>query len=247
LGQNEDSLGIDWLPGRLVERMQARRGRLNAFDSLVARRTALVVIDLTVLFAGDDPAAGPVVARINRLAEALRNAGGLVAWVRPAPAGYDALAEAVLGADPAARYRRATDPGHPLAALHPGLTIGRDDLQAAKRGYSAFFPGASGLPERLGAAGIDTVLIAGAVSNVCCEASARDAFARGFRAVMLADANLGREDENRAALAAIYRNFGDVRSVTEAIALLGASSDPGSRQGRERDGCDCAPTGDQGD
>jgi nicotinamidase-related amidase len=247
MAQNEDPLGIDWLPGRLVERMRARRGRLNAFDSLIARRTALVVIDLTILFAGDGPAAEPVVARINRLAEALRSAGGLVVWVRPSPAGYDALTEAVLGAGPAARYRAATDPGDPRAALHPGLTIGRDDLQAAKRGYSAFFPGASDLPERLAAAGIDTVLIAGAVSNVCCEASARDAFARGFRAVMLADANLGREDEHRAALAAIYRNFGDVRSVAEAIALLGASSGLGPRQGRERQGRDCAPAGDRGD
>jgi hypothetical protein len=37
---------------------------------------------------------------------------------------------------------------------------------------------------------------------------------------MLADANIGSAVEHRAALAAIYRNFGDVRTVDEALALL---------------------------
>ena len=37
--------------------------------------------------------------------------------------------------------------------------------------------------------GVDTVLVAGTVTNVCCESSARDASTLGYRVVMVADAN----------------------------------------------------------
>jgi len=57
--------GIDWLPPKLVERMERRRGRLHAFDTLEARRTALVVIDLTVLVASDAENAAAVIDTIN--------------------------------------------------------------------------------------------------------------------------------------------------------------------------------------
>ena len=64
------------------------------------------------------------------------------------------------------------------------------------------------------------MLIAGAVTQVCCEASARDAYSCGFRAMMLADANIGPDPGHRAALAAVFRNFGDVRTTDEAVGLL---------------------------
>jgi nicotinamidase-related amidase len=57
---------------------------------------------------------------------------------------------------------------------------------------------------------------------------ARDAHSCGFRVVMLADAMIGNAAEHRAALAAIYRNFGDVRTVEETIALFASSSAPQS-------------------
>lgn len=209
--------GLDWLPEKLVARMSARRGTPHAFDSLAPRQTALIVIDMTRPFTdalADDDA---VFASIDAVAAALRKADGLVAWVQPADSPYPALVDAVLGHAPAARYRAAMAMG---SAPDPRLRPQAGDLHLVKRGYSAFFPGACDLPEQLRARGINTVLIAGAVANVCCEASARDAFARGFRAIMLADAMIGQADEHRAALAAIYRNFGDVRSAAEAIALL---------------------------
>ncbi|MGK9171365.1 cysteine hydrolase [Inquilinus limosus] len=216
----------DWLPPRLIERMSRRRGRLHAFETIVPRKTALVVVDLTVLFTIEPPRidavvdAETVVANVNRLAAAVRTAGGLVAWVRPAADVPAPLLDEVLGAVPAAHYRAAAAEGDPRAALHPGLEVRTGDLQCRKALYSAFFPGTCDLPDRLAARGIDTVLIAGAVTHVCCEASARDAYSCGFRTVMLADACLGPEPEHRASLAAIYRNFGDVRTVAEAIGLI---------------------------
>jgi nicotinamidase-related amidase len=166
-----------------------------------------------------------VVVRINRLAQVLRGAGGLVAWVRPLPWRPCDLVDAVLGSGPASNYSAALEATDPRSAWLPGLAMQADDIRATKHGYSAFFPGACDLAEQLAPHGIDTVLIAGAVANVCCEASARDAYARGFRAIMLADAMLGNKRELRAALAAIYRNFGDVRVADEIIALLAGAID----------------------
>jgi ureidoacrylate peracid hydrolase len=72
---------IDWLPPQLVERMLRRRGRLHPFETLAVRRTALVAIDLTVLFAGDAANAAVVVDNVNRLAAAVRGGSGVVACV----------------------------------------------------------------------------------------------------------------------------------------------------------------------
>lgn len=212
--------GIDWLPPKLVNRMSGRRGRLNTFERLVPSRTALVVIDLVLLHAEDAHQALRVVEHVNQLAAQLRLGGGVVAWVRPRAVSPTALTSAVLGHEPAARYATAAKVDNPRAALHPKLRVDQNDLRFFKQGYSAFFPGACDLPETLGDRDIDTVLIAGAVTNVCCEASARDAYMRGFKVVMLADACLAKLDEHRAALAAIYRNYGDVRTTEEAITLL---------------------------
>jgi len=212
--------GIDWLPASLVARMSGRRGRLNTFERLVPNRTALVVIDLVMLHAKDAQETLRVVDAVNHLATALRERGGTIAWIRPQSTPANALTAAVLGHEPASRYVAATKTGNPRAALHPKLRVEPQDLRFFKTGYSAFFPGACDLPETLQDRDINTVLIAGAVSNVCCDASARDAFTRGFQVVMLADACLGKAEEHRAALAAIYRNYGDVRTAQEAIALL---------------------------
>jgi nicotinamidase-related amidase len=47
------------------------------------------------------------------------------------------------------------------------------DLLVEKTAPSAVFPGHSPLPEILPESGIDTVLITGTGTNVCCESSAR--------------------------------------------------------------------------
>jgi nicotinamidase-related amidase len=90
-----------------------------------------------------------------------------------------------------------------------------------KTATSAFFPGHSPLPELLPARGIDTVLITGTVTNVCCEASARDAATLGFRVVLVADGCAARRDEDHnATLYTIYRTYGDVRPADEVLGLL---------------------------
>lgn len=68
---------------------------------------------------------------------------------------------------------------------------------------------------------VDTVLITGTVTNVCCESSARDASTLGFRVIMVADANAaGRDQDHNATLHTVYRTFGDVRPTLDVLDLF---------------------------
>ncbi len=69
--------------------------------------------------------------------------------------------------------------------------------------------------------GIDTVLITGTVTNVCCELSARDAMMMNFRTVMVTDGNAAANDaEHNASLTAFYLTFGDIQSTDMIAASL---------------------------
>jgi ureidoacrylate peracid hydrolase len=101
----------------------------------------------------------------------------------------------------------------------PGLDVQVGDEIVRKYRYSAFIQGSSDLPERLRARGLDTVLITGTVTNVCCESSARDAMMLNFRTVMVSDGCAAATDaEHAASLVAFYLQFGDVLTVDECIA-----------------------------
>jgi hypothetical protein len=73
-----------WIDPREYARHEARRGRRFAFTHLAPARTALVVIDMVPFFVSGNPYCRGIVPDIDRLADALRAAGGTVAWVLPA-------------------------------------------------------------------------------------------------------------------------------------------------------------------
>lgn len=205
---------------REYERHEARRGQRHAYRRIGPERTALVVIDMVPFFVADHPYALGVVDTVNRLARGLRDAGGRVAWV--APAADAAVDEGFLGPEVAAAYCASGGSGPVRDRIWPGLCTDDADLYADKTAPSAFFPGRSDLDERLRALGIDTVLVAGTVANVCCESSARDASTLGYRVVMVADANAANtDDELNATLHTVYRSFGDVRSADDVLAAIG--------------------------
>ena len=100
----------------------------------------------------------------------------------------------------------------------------KDEI-VVKRRYSAFIQGSSDIDRRLREAGIDTVIIVGTLTNVCCESSARDAMMLNYRLVFVSDANAAlTDDEHNATLGSILRVFGDVASTDEVIQLLSAAS-----------------------
>jgi nicotinamidase-related amidase len=162
-----------------------------------------------------------IVPNISSIAAALRKAGGTVAWVVPGPAEHVAVFEEFYGPKVAAMYRRSGGEGPLAGRLWEGFEVHPDDLLAEKTASSAFFPGRCPLPPMLEARGITTVLITGTVTNVCCESSARDASTRGYRVIMVADANAAvRDQDHNATLHTIYRSFGDVRSAAEVIGMI---------------------------
>ena len=69
--------------------------------------------------------------------------------------------------------------------------------------------------------GIDTILIAGTKTNVCCELTARDAMMLDFKVVMVEDCCAALSDEeHRGALENIIQQFGDVMTADEVLARL---------------------------
>ena len=209
---------------REYARHEARRGRRHAFATLTPTATALVVVDMVPFFLDQSAYCRGIVANINAVAAELRGAGGCVAWVLPAAEHrFPARAREFFGLEVAETYRLSGGEGALPARLGIGLAHRAEDLFVEKMGPSAFLPGASNLPALLAGRGIDTVLIAGTVTNVCCESSARDASGTGFRTIMLADGCAARTDaEHNATLHTFYRSFGDVRPCAEAIDLLRA-------------------------
>lgn len=219
------------LPAEIVERLRSRRGKLHLFERIEARRSALVVIDMQHAFV--EPGAPSAVAtaceivpNINSLASALRSRGGTVAWVqatytREGPGYWPLFFDYMVTPELSSRILGALTEGARGHALWAELDVQPQDLRVRKNRYSAFFPGACDLPQLLRSRSIDTVLVAGTMTNVCCEASARDAMMDGFKTIVVSDANAARSDaEHVASLATILQFFGDVRTTSEVIALL---------------------------
>jgi ureidoacrylate peracid hydrolase len=219
------------IPADIVERVAARRGSAHPFAELDPRRTALVVIDLQNAFMDDDighivvPAAREIVPNVNRLAVAVRSSGGGVFWLRQIIDGKMWDDWTVMGelSTPEMQIKRvsALAKNSPGVDLWPELDVRQEDEVLSKTRFSAFLPGSSALPDRLRARKLDTVIIVGTVTNVCCDSSARDAMMTNFRAIMVSDANAAAtQAEHDAALMTFYCTFGDVLDTEELITIL---------------------------
>ncbi|MEM7121450.1 MAG: cysteine hydrolase [Pseudomonadota bacterium] len=213
------------LNSRVVAKVVERRGRLHAFESLNPATTALVVLDLMAASMERDNATVRIVPTVNKLAGRVRAAGGVVAWVTVQPGDkIDPIMVAIVGHERARAFHEQAQPDNPLSKLWPELDVAEGDIHAVKLGASAFFPGKSDLHEQLYPRSIDTILIAGTVTNVCCESSARDAVELGYRVVMVSDAMAGHAfGLHEATLTTFYRIFGDVRPSDEIMRLIGGS------------------------
>jgi ureidoacrylate peracid hydrolase len=221
------------IPQHVVDQVIRSRGREHIYDSLDPSRTALLVVDMQNGFMMKGVAhslcveAIDIVPNINRLAMALRAAGGTVVWIQNAATeetleSWSARVE-MDGAERTAKRMEAMKPGSVGYALWSELEAEPADLYVQKTRFSAFIQGSSDLEAQLRARGIDTVIVTGTVTNICCESTARDAMMRNFRTIMVTDANAAMNDEmHNASLSAFYVRFGDILSTVDVIALLNA-------------------------
>ncbi len=219
------------LPPAIVERAQRRRGALHVFPSIEPRRTALLVVDMQNVFCAEGepcfvPGAVDIIPNINQLAVGLREAGGLVVWIKmaatdPAAGDWTMFFEHFNGPALSRAMRRSMTPGSAGFALHPDLRPGPGDIESVKTRFSALIQGSSDLDEVLRSRGIDTVIVTGTVTNVCCESTARDANMLNYKVIMVSDANAARsDDEHNASLGNLLNMFADVRSTEETLALF---------------------------
>lgn len=219
------------IASREYERQESHRGRRFAYPDIEPRTTALVVIDMVPFHVADNPYCRGIVPNINSLAASLRAAGGTVAWVIPGTTAPTPAMIDFFGPRMAETYSKTGGSGPAHTRIWPDLHAEPGDLFAEKSAFSAFFPGRSPLPHLLEQRHIDTVLITGTVTNVCCESSARDASTLGFRVIMIADANAARRDaEHNATLHTIYRSFGDVRPTADVLSMISAANPPHPQQ-----------------
>jgi ureidoacrylate peracid hydrolase len=222
------------IPQTVTDRVVARHGCAHPFADLDPTRTALVVIDMQNGFMMPGVAHGlcenavTIVPAINTLAASLRAAGGKVFWIQNTHddatfSSWSVLYDYLTPERKAKRVESMTagSLGHELWA---DLDVRPEDQRILKFRYSAFIAGSSDLPDVLREQGYDTVLIAGTVTNTCCESSARDAMMMNFKTVMVADANAANNDaEHNASLIAFYLVFGDVMTTDELIGCFEAN------------------------
>jgi ureidoacrylate peracid hydrolase len=218
------------VPESVKTRVVRRQGKLLSHESIEAARTALVVVDMQNYFCAEGfplevPLSREIVPNINRMARAMRAAGGAVVWVQTSSA--EALArwgnhhKYMLTPERAEKRLAGLSESAEGFKLYSGLEVLPADLRVKKVTYSAFMQGSSDIDAQLKSRGIDTVLITGTVTNVCCESSARDAMLLDYRVIMLSDGNAALTDEEHAAtLNTFLMFFGDVMSTDEAIAKL---------------------------
>jgi ureidoacrylate peracid hydrolase len=212
-----------------------RRGRIQPFTSIDPRKTALLVVDMQTGFVapgavGEIPVARELVPNINRLAAALRYAAGTVVWIIStygpgADKDWTTFFNFVMTGEMSDRFRLAFAEGQPEHSLWPELDRRPTDLVVSKNRFTPFADPSCAMEFQLRSRDIDMVLIAGTVTNVCCESTARDAAMRNFKTIMIADANASRNDtEHNATLSIFLQTFGGVIDTDEALRLMAGGS-----------------------
>jgi len=214
------------MPAYVIERVMAKRGRLNVFDRFDPRKTALLVIDMQNFYVGEIPSVLAIIPNINRLAARMRELDGLVVWVgmsagENGESRWHVYHDHFFTPERGANHRDQLSPGHPGHDFHRDLQIDPQDPVVYKSRFSPFIAGASNIQDVLQARGIENLIVAGTATNMCCESAARDAMMLDYKVVMVADANGARyDDDHMAGLTSFYQSFGDVRTTAEVIDQL---------------------------
>ena len=223
---------------KIVERVLARRGRYHIFDELDPSETALVVIDMQPTFVepggpAEVPKSRGIVEPINSLADELRALGVTIIWVTHAVAhnsngsDWDMFYNNFVADDIREKTIESMDPGAAGQQVWHDFRIADDDLHVVKNRYSALIPGSSQLERVLHSRGLRNLLITGTKTNVCCEATGRDAMMLDFRVVMVSDCLAALSDEeHQASLETFIQQFGDVMKSDEVLAVLRRRNNP---------------------
>jgi ureidoacrylate peracid hydrolase len=214
----------------IIDRVLQRRGRYHLFDRLEPARTALLIIDMQQAFCApggpaEVPASRDIVDPINGLTAELRQIGVPVFWVLHAnnriggKSDWELFFNTIVADE--VRERTLESLAADKQTVWTELVTASTDQTVLKNRYSALIPGSSSLERMLRGMGIDTILVAGTKTNVCCESTARDAMMLDFKVVLVEDCCAAlSDDEPRGALENIIQQFGDVMTSHEVLVRL---------------------------
>ena len=200
-------------------------------------RSALLAIDLQNAFLlPESPLAAPgglaILPAFNRVIAAARRAGMPVIFTATThdPAEPPNRMDDLF---PTRRARNSLERSTPGHRIHPSVDRREGDLMVEKPRYSAFWR--TDLDALLRARHVDTLLMGGVWSNVCVEATARDAFLREYKVIYLADCtaagdlpdagygHVSADDVQRVTLADMAWHIGEVATAEDVIARLNAA------------------------
>lgn len=193
------------------------------------RRCALLVIDMQNGFVAqgepfETPEARAMIPRIERLVRFCREHGMPIVWTqsdhRPPYGGLMLRKFPVIG------KQRVLWQGEPSFEMYPHMLQPREavsEYRLIKHKYDAFFE--TGLDAILRFHHVDTVIITGTATNVCCESTARAAFMRDYYVAFLSDANASFDPAmHEATLKNIDLFFGRVMTTEELLAEMEEAS-----------------------
>ena len=222
------------IPEATKEKMRAWCGSDHIFTDIDPKKTAHIIVDLQNGFmapgeAVELPEAREIVPNVNRISAAVRAAGGLNVFIHylidpEAKVAWSHWFGEFMTPERRALMDRTFQKGCSGYELWPGLDVQDSDLKVDKTRFGAFVPGSSQLHEILQERGIDTLIITGTATNVCCKSTARDAMQMNYKVIFVADGNATNNDaEHNATLNAMMALFADVMTTDEVVDVVARS------------------------
>jgi len=203
--------------------------------SLSLNRTALVVVDMQRVFCEPQgalfvPFTAAVIPQIQILSTTCRNAGVPVIYLRHVLRGdgSDSGRQRDLYPD----MDRILASGTPAVEIIDALAPQPEDVIIDKRFYSGFHN--TDLDTVLRSRDVDTLIVCGTVTNVCCDTTVRDAVHREYKVIVASDATaamsypdvgfgaVSAQDVQRVALTTMVYEFAEVTDTDDLLMRLRA-------------------------
>lgn len=213
----------------MTTRVFALREHLRAFENVDVQRTAHIAINFQNAFLAphqllEMPMAREIVPNVNRISKTLRSMGGIVIHVQNTMDALDPEDCSNYWTSAGARRAQVIKSfavGAESYALWPELDVAQRDLRTPKRHFSAFAPNSSSLHAVLQSHSIETVIITGTPTNICCESTARDACALNYHVIFVSDATAALDDDaHNAALGNMLLMAANVMCTNELLIFM---------------------------
>lgn len=198
------------------------------------KKTALVIVDMQNCFVENSPFAAPggveVLNRLNKVIDHYRGKGAAIIHTRHVVRNDGSNIGVMATCLPPVK-QGVINEDRPSSALHKKLNIQPGDIVLLKPRFGAFE--STDLELILRQRGIDTVVVGGIATNVCCDTTAREANQRDFKVIFLKDgtatfdlpdvAGMGpvsAADVQKAICTTLAFAFAEVLSCDEAVEKL---------------------------